>query len=114
MGTGALALPLRGTVRYEKKRDQRKRDCINLAALQEEELKVKVAWHSSELTEKMNRPLRNVNAELQEKYNASVGAYNALKSDFNTLVIQSKAKVEGTLKNACGAGRKAALSKEEV
>ena len=38
-----------------------------VAALQEEELKVKVARHSSELTEKMNRQLRNANAELQEK-----------------------------------------------
>ena len=43
---------------------------------------------------------------------ASVTAYNALKSDFNTLAIQSKAKGEETLKNARGAGRKAVLSKE--
>lgn len=83
-----------------------------VAALQEEELKVKVARHSSELTEKMNRQLRNVNAELQEKYDAAVTSYNALKSDFNTLAIQSKAKGEETLKNARGAGRKAVLSKE--
>jgi len=29
MGTGALALPLRGTVRYEEKRDQGKRVIIH-------------------------------------------------------------------------------------
>lgn len=61
-----------------------------VAALQEEELKVKVARHSSELTEKMNRQLRNVNAELQEKYDAAVTSYNALRSKFDTLVIQSR------------------------
>lgn len=83
-----------------------------VAALQEEELKVKVARHSSELTEKMNRQLRNVNAELQEKYDAAVTSYNALKSKFDTLAIQSKANWEETLKNARGAGRKAVLSKE--
>lgn len=83
-----------------------------VAALQEEELKVKVARHSSELTEKMNRQLRNVNAELQEKYDAAVTSYNALRSKFDTLAIQSKAKGEETLKNARGAGRKAVLSKE--
>lgn len=83
-----------------------------VAALQEEELKVKVARHSSELTEKMNRQLRNVNAELQEKYDAAVTSYNALRSKFDTLDIQSKANEEETLKNARGAGRKAVLSKE--
>jgi chromosome segregation ATPase len=83
-----------------------------VAALQEEELKVKVARHSSELTEKMNRQLRNVNAELQEKYDAAVTSYNALRSKFDTLAIQSKANGEETLKNARGAGRKAVLSKE--
>lgn len=61
-----------------------------VAALQEEELKVKVARHSSELTEKMNRQLRNVNAELQEKYDAAVTSYNALRSKFDTLAIQSR------------------------
>lgn len=50
--------------------------------------------------------------ELQKQLDASVGAYNALKSDFNTLAIQSKAKGKETLKNARGAGRKAVLSKE--
>jgi predicted nucleic acid-binding Zn-ribbon protein len=50
--------------------------------------------------------------ELQKQLDASVTAYNALKSDFNTLAIQSKAKGEETLKNARGAGRKAVLSKE--
>lgn len=83
-----------------------------VAALQEEELKVKVARHSSELTEKMNRQLRNANAELQEKYDAAVTSYNALRSNFDTLAIRSKANGEETLKNARGAGRKAVLSKE--
>lgn len=83
-----------------------------VAALQEEELKVKVARHSSELTEKMNRQLRNANAELQEKYDATVTSYNALRSDFEILSIESKAKGEETLKNTRGAGGKAALSKE--
>lgn len=50
--------------------------------------------------------------ELQKQLDASVDAYNALKSDFNTLAIQSKAKGKETLKNARGAGRKAVLSKE--
>lgn len=183
MGTGALALPLRGTVRHEEKRDQGKRGIAStwqmyytvsklkkiqkenldmaketqrekierlereleqvtkqrdevfrevsalrrqinaavedtdayksiVAALQEEELKVKVARHSSELTEKMNRQLRNANAELQEKYDAAVTSYNAIRSDFEILSIESKAKGEETLKNTRGAGRKAALSKE--
>lgn len=75
-------------------------------------MKVKVAQHSCELTEKMNRQLRNANAELQEKYDAAVTSYNALRSDFDALSIESKAKGEETLKNARGAGRKAALSKE--
>ena len=50
--------------------------------------------------------------ELQKQLDASVNAYNALRSDFETLSIESKAKGEETLKNARGAGRKAALSKE--
>ena len=83
-----------------------------VAALQDEELKVKVAQHSCELTEKMNRQLRNANAELQEKYDAAVTSYNAPRSDFDALSIESKAKGKETLKNARGAGRKAALSKE--
>lgn len=83
-----------------------------VAALQEEQLKVKVAQHSCELTEKMNRQLRNANAELQEKYDTAVTSYNALRSDFDTLAIQSKDNGEETLKNARGAGRNAALSKE--
>lgn len=73
-----------------------------VAALQEEQLKVKVAQHSCELTEKMNRQLRNANAELQEKYDTAVTSYNALRSDFETLSIESKAKWEETLKNARG------------
>lgn len=52
------------------------------------------------------------NTDLRNKLDASVTAYNALKSDFDTLAIQSKAKGEETLKNARGAGRKAVLSKE--
>lgn len=60
----------------------------------------------------MNRQLRNANAELQEKYDAAVTSYNALRSNFDTLAIQSKANGEETLKNARGAGRKAVLSKE--
>lgn len=62
--------------------------------------------------EKMNRQLRNANAELQEKYDAAVTSYNAIRSDFEILSIESKAKGEETLKNTRGAGRKTALSKE--
>lgn len=80
-----------------------------VAALQEEELKVKVARHSSELTEKMNQQLRNANAELQERYDALTAAYDTLKSDFTTLNEQLKAKEP---RNSRGAGRKAALSDE--
>ena len=43
---------------------------------------------------------------------ASVSAYNALRSDFNTLVIQSKDKVGEKARNERGAGRKAILSNE--
>lgn len=50
--------------------------------------------------------------ELQKQLDASVTAYNALKSDFNTLALDCMAKGEETLKNARGAGRKAVLSKE--
>ncbi len=82
------------------------------AALEEEQLKVKVVQHSRELTEKMNQELRNANAELKERYDATVTSYNALRSDFEMLSVQFKAKGEETLKNARGAGRKAALSKE--
>lgn len=49
---------------------------------------------------------------LQKQLDASVTAYNAIKSDFNTLAIQYKAKGEEPLKNARGVGRKAVLSKE--
>lgn len=76
-----------------------------VTALQEEELKVKVARHSSELTEKMNWQLRNVNAELQEKH-------DTLKSDFESLNEQLKAKELEKPRNSRGAGRKAALSDE--
>ena len=48
----------------------------------------------------------------QKQLDASVTAYNALKSDFNTLALDCMAKGEETLKNARGAGRKAVLSKE--
>lgn len=77
-----------------------------VAALQEEELKAKVARHSSELTEKMNWQLCNVNAELQEKYDTLAAIYDALKSDFEALKEAEK------LRNSRGAGRKAALSEE--
>lgn len=83
-----------------------------VTALQEEELKVKVARHSSELTEKMNWQLRNVNAELQEKHDTLAAAYDALKSDFESLNEQLKAKELEKSRNSRGAGRKAALSDE--
>ena len=83
-----------------------------VTALQEEELKVKVARHSSELTEKMNWQLRNVNAELQEKHDTLAAAYDALKSDFESLNEQLKAKELEKPRNSRGAGRKAALSDE--
>lgn len=50
--------------------------------------------------------------ELQKQLDASVNAYNALKSDFNALAIQSKAKVGEKARNERGAGRKAILSNE--
>lgn len=50
--------------------------------------------------------------ELQKQLDASVADYNALKSDFNTLAIQSKAKVGEKARNERGAGRKAILSNE--
>lgn len=83
-----------------------------VTALQEEELKVKVARHSSELTEKMNWQLRNVNAELQEKHDTLAAAYDALKSNFESLNEQLKAKELEKPRNSRGAGRKAALSDE--
>lgn len=83
-----------------------------VTALQEEELKVKVARHSSELTEKMNWQLRNVNAELQEKHDTLAAAYDALKSDFESLNEQLKAKELEKPRNSRGTGRKAALSDE--
>lgn len=55
--------------------------------------------------------------KLQKQLDASVSAYNALRSDFNTLVIQSKDKVGEKARNERGAGRKAILSsamQEEV
>lgn len=80
--------------------------------LQEEQIKVKVAQHSRELAEQMNRELRNANSQLKENYDAAVTAYNALRNDFETLNEQFKAERKESLKNARGAGRKAALSKE--
>lgn len=73
-----------------------------VAALQEEQLKVKVAQHSCELTEKMNRQLRNANAELQERYDAAVTSYNAIRSDFETLSIESRLKGKKRLKTHVG------------
>ena len=83
-----------------------------VAALKEEQLKVKVAQHSHELAEKMNRELRNANSQLKESYDTAVTSYNALRNDFEALSIQFKAERKESLKNARGAGRKAALSKE--
>lgn len=62
--------------------------------------------------EKRHAELISMYEELQKQLDASVTAYNALKSDFNTLAIQTKANRDETLKNARGAGRKAVLSKE--
>ena len=50
--------------------------------------------------------------ELQKQLDASVSAYNALKNDFDTLTIQSKAKAGERARNERGAGRKAILSNE--
>lgn len=80
--------------------------------LQEEQLKVKVAQNSRELAEKMNRELRNANSQLKESYNTAVTSYNTLKSDFEAFNEQFKAEKKEPIKNARGAGRKAALSKE--
>lgn len=80
--------------------------------LEGEQLKTRATQISLELAEKTNRKLRNANAELKEKYDTILAAYNALKNDFNVLSVQVKADKEKTLKNARGAGRKAALSKE--
>lgn len=80
--------------------------------LEGEQLKVKAVQNTLELAEKMNRELRNANSQLKESYDTAVTSYNALRSDFEALSIQFKAKGEEALKNARGAGRKAALSKE--
>lgn len=82
-------------------------------ALAAEQIKVKVAMHSRELADKMNRQLRNKNAELQEKYDTLAAAHDALKSDFETLNEQVKASKSERPRNSRGAGRKAALSKEQ-
>lgn len=50
--------------------------------------------------------------ELQKQLDASVSAYNAIKNDFDTLTIQSKAKAGERARNERGAGRKAILSNE--
>lgn len=81
-------------------------------ALAAEQVKVKVAMHSCELDDKMNRQLRNANAELKEKYDTLAAAYDALKSDFDRLNEQLKAKEAEKPRNPRGAGRKAALSEE--
>ena len=60
----------------------------------------------------MNWQLRNVNAELQEKHDTLAAAYDALKSDFESLNEQLKAKELEKPRNSRGAGRKAALSDE--
>ncbi len=83
-----------------------------VAALEEEQLKVKVAQNSRELAEKMNRELRNTNSQLKESYDTAVTSYNALKSDYEALSIRFKAERKKSLRNERGAGRKAALSKE--
>ena len=80
--------------------------------LEGEQLKVKAVQNTLELTEKMNRELRKANSQLKENYDTVVTSYNAIKSDFEALSIQFKAERKEPLKNARGAGRKAALSKE--
>lgn len=82
-------------------------------ALAAEQIKVKVAMHSRELADKMNRQLRNKNAELQEKYDTLAAAHDALKSDFEKLNKQVKASESERARNSRGAGRKAALSEEQ-
>lgn len=80
--------------------------------LEGEQLKVKAVQNTLELTEKMNRELRKANSQLKENYDTVVTSYNALRSDFEALSIQFKAERKEPLKNARGAGRKAALSKK--
>lgn len=65
-----------------------------------------------EKADKRHSELISMYEELQKQLDASVAAYNALKSDFNTLAIQSKAKVGEKARNERGAGRKAILSNE--
>lgn len=82
-------------------------------ALAAEQVKVKVAMHLRELDDKMNRQLHNKNAELQKKCDTLAAVYDALKSDFDRLNEQLKAKEAEKPRNPRGAGRKAALSEEQ-
>lgn len=65
-----------------------------------------------EKADKRHSELISMYEELQKQLDASVTAYNALKSDFDTLAIQSKAKAGERARNERGAGRKAILSNE--
>ena len=65
-----------------------------------------------EKADKRHSELISMYEELQKQLDASETAYNALKSDFDTLAIQSKAKTGERARNERGAGRKAILSKE--
>lgn len=85
-----------------------------VAALQEEQLKVKVAQHSYELTEKMNRQLRNANADLQEKYDAAVTSYAALESDYKQAHEELQHMPAKEPHNARGAGRKPKITEEQT
>lgn len=79
--------------------------------LTEERIKAKEAerLYKSEV-EKRER-LRQEYLKLKEHCDTILTSYNALRSDFEALSIQLAERKE-TLKNARGAGRKAALSKE--
>lgn len=65
-----------------------------------------------EKADKRHSELIGMYEELQKQLDASVTAYNALKSDFDALAIQSKAKAGERARNERGAGRKAILSNE--
>lgn len=85
---------------------------ILVKQLKEEQLKVKVAQHSNELSDNANARLRNANAQLKENYDALVVTHNALKNNFEALREQLRVREAETPKNVRGAGRKAALSDE--
>lgn len=65
-----------------------------------------------EKADKRHSELISMYEELQKQLDASVTAYNALKNDFDTLVIQFKDKTGERARNERGAGRKAMLSTE--